>query len=470
MGDIQGATHLHLVVLKKLKKNLPLEALLAEPDLLTRLAAVDSKGVGVLAYAVRKDNALACKLLVVAGADVNACDNDGSSALTEAARQGSIESVRYLLTVEGILVDPGNVPVMSPLGCAALNGNVAICRLLVDAGANVNFKGTVWSPHLYGEPLCMAARKPGKGNEQVVQYLVGVAGVDVNCPPTNNRPPRAETNPLCLAVIAGSVGTCRILIAAGADVNLMPNYRHKPIYLAVKYHHPRVLELLLDVPGGVIMNQSSESLFFHCLNRTSNWRNGCSQIKNHGNREDAAECTALLLNHPQMEQSYKKDFVRQCLANFENDKRGLLLSGNGCVDLRSCGLTTSHIKRVIRAIQEGDYCAGLDLRGNPALLTNAAILVLAPLLQNVIQDSEGFMSLKPALAYPGPQALLTQRQNARTRVTSTYMRLTKANFHGQTDLPPDQLAHIAAISFPDYLVAPGPFLYKRARAFVLRML
>lgn len=80
------------------------------------------------------------KILLGRGAQVNAVDQWGNTALFIAAREGEVEIVRTLLKA-GADVD-GRGGAMTPLAAAALRGNVAVARLLIRSGANVNAVGS----------------------------------------------------------------------------------------------------------------------------------------------------------------------------------------------------------------------------------------------------------------------------------------------------------------------------------------
>jgi len=69
------------------------------------------------------------KELLQHGADVNAKDEDGTTALTLAAHTGSAEVGRVLLSA-GAKIDRANLEGETPLMTAAMNGNAAFVKLL----------------------------------------------------------------------------------------------------------------------------------------------------------------------------------------------------------------------------------------------------------------------------------------------------------------------------------------------------
>jgi ankyrin repeat protein len=83
----------------------------------------------------------AARLLIEKGADVNACDESGTSVLEQAAGSNHIELVRLLLA-KGAAVNTADGGGFTPLMSAAGNGdrNAAMVKLLIERGATVNDK------------------------------------------------------------------------------------------------------------------------------------------------------------------------------------------------------------------------------------------------------------------------------------------------------------------------------------------
>ena len=70
------------------------------------------------------------KLLLKAGADINAKDNHGTSALQMAANNGHVDIVRFLLKRK---VDSDSI--QTALWCAAANDHTDVVKLLKEYGA-----------------------------------------------------------------------------------------------------------------------------------------------------------------------------------------------------------------------------------------------------------------------------------------------------------------------------------------------
>jgi ankyrin repeat protein len=132
------------------------------------------------------------------------------SRVAEAAMQGDAETVRTLLK-QGADVNAAQGDGMTALHWAARHGDVELARMLVYAGANL--KATT---RLGGyTPLIMASQA---GHTAVVDTLVR-AGADPKAATTNG------TTPLMFAAAAGRADAVRLLIDRGADVDAKESAR-----------------------------------------------------------------------------------------------------------------------------------------------------------------------------------------------------------------------------------------------------
>lgn len=137
------------------------------------------------------------KLLIAHGADVNAADNGGGTALQVAAYRGNLAVARLLLKA-GADINEGNCYHGGPLPCAILHGQTKMAAFLLKRGAD---------RHLQAEALGLAARL---GMLQTVRRLLA-AGFDPNSLAWQGRTPLHHARNGKHRTVA------RALLAAGAQ-------------------------------------------------------------------------------------------------------------------------------------------------------------------------------------------------------------------------------------------------------------
>lgn len=146
----------------------------------------------------------------------SARQDKANKVLHEAISKNNIKKVQTLIT-QGVDVNARDKEGWTALQFAAELGHTRICQLLIQAGADINAKST-----MYGETaLHLAAYN---GALECCKYLIQ-ASADIH---TKNND---GSTPLHLAAETGSEDICRLLIQAGADVNAHDNAEMKPIDL-----------------------------------------------------------------------------------------------------------------------------------------------------------------------------------------------------------------------------------------------
>lgn len=193
------------------------------------LGAASSALAASLADVAEKHDPAGVRALVESGADVNAAQVDGTTALHWAAFHDDAELVALLLKA-GAAVNAANLYGVPPLAQAAINGNAAIVKLLLEAGAdaNVKMKG--------GETALMLATR--SGNVEAVKALLA-KGADPNARE------RLGQTALMWAAAEGHLEAVRALIAAGADLNATLESGFTPFFFAVREGHLDVVREFL---------------------------------------------------------------------------------------------------------------------------------------------------------------------------------------------------------------------------------
>lgn len=168
--------------------------------------------------------------LTATGADVNAAQVDGTTALHWAVYHENAGTVEWLLQA-GAKANPVNRYGAPPLAQACITGNAGIVKLLLDAGAdpNATMKG--------GESVLMLAAR--SGNIDAVKELLA-QGADAN------KRERLGQTALMWAAAEGHTPVVRTLIAAGADVNAMVDSGFTAFFFAVRGGHLETVRTFID--------------------------------------------------------------------------------------------------------------------------------------------------------------------------------------------------------------------------------
>jgi ankyrin repeat protein len=154
----------------------------------------------------------------------------GTTPLMQAALFGTLPAMRALLD-GGADANAANVEGTTALMWAATRG-VAMVQLLLERGANVNAADSSGST-----PLMLAAGHSGRVD--VMHALIG-AGADVNTM-TNN-----QWSALRYAVKSGDRAAVRLLLDRGATLLISPRNTNRMMMIAATQGDTAMLELLLD--------------------------------------------------------------------------------------------------------------------------------------------------------------------------------------------------------------------------------
>lgn len=203
--------------------------------------AQEANGTSALHWAVYQQNAALVKQLLKAGAKVNVVNQFGSSPMLEAANTGDAEVIRLLLAA-GADKESANADGQTALMTVARTGNVDAAKALLDAGANVNA-----IEHFGGQSALMWAA--AESQPAMIRLLI-VHGANVNAHGVNRnwqsritaepRPKdrhRGGFTPLLYAAREGCIECAKALIEGHADMNLTDPDRTSPLVLALLNEH-----------------------------------------------------------------------------------------------------------------------------------------------------------------------------------------------------------------------------------------
>ncbi|TFZ08236.1 ankyrin repeat domain-containing protein [Ramlibacter humi] len=156
--------------------------------------------------ALKQDDPSAISGLLQRGFDPNTPAPDGQNGLFLAIRDGSLKAAQALVDWPQTNVEVRNAHDESPLMMAALKGQVALVKRLVERGADINKPG--WAPLHYAAT---------GGHLEIMAFLLeNYAFIDAESP--------NGTTPLMMAAQYGTPAAVKLLLEAGADT-AMKNQR-----------------------------------------------------------------------------------------------------------------------------------------------------------------------------------------------------------------------------------------------------
>ena len=182
-----------------------------------------------LTEAVRRADSTAVRALLNGGADANAPEADGATALHWAVRVDNLE-LADLLIRGGADAGAVNAFDVAPLWLAAVNGSAGMIELLLDAGAD---PGTTVAA---GETVLMMAARTGRVD--AIEVLLA-RGADVDAVQRDGQAA------LMWAATEGHADAVRALAAAGADVEARTLVPENPLRTGLEGPAPHGFTALL---------------------------------------------------------------------------------------------------------------------------------------------------------------------------------------------------------------------------------
>ncbi len=168
--------------------------------------------------------------LLAAGADPNAAQPDGTTALIWAAHHDRSEAARELLA-KGAAAGAANRFGVLPLSTACLNGNEALVTLLLEAGADAN------AALPGGETPLMTAARNGRPGPLRALLARGAK--------TDAADPRGQTA-LMWAAAEGHEEALRLLLKAGAEVRKKLKTGFSALLFAARNGRAGAVRVLLE--------------------------------------------------------------------------------------------------------------------------------------------------------------------------------------------------------------------------------
>lgn len=176
------------------------------------------------------------KMLVARGAEINAADRYGLTALHFAARIGHKDMVTFLLN-NGAEFNRSPAPLyqVTPIMEACLEGHLAVVELLFEHAGG---KGLDDMAREDGRTMLHCAAEKGRAN--VAAFLLS-KGAQPD--PQNNY----DRTPLMVASRHGHVATVKVLLShmGGRGLDMQDNVGGTALHLAVEHGHVTVMRLLL---------------------------------------------------------------------------------------------------------------------------------------------------------------------------------------------------------------------------------
>ena len=194
------------------------------------IEAMNDSGETALVGAAAGGHEAIVRLLLDKGADIEAKDDSGRTALVRAAARGHEATVRLLLD-KGADIEAKNDSGETALVGAAAGGHEATVRLLLDKGADIEAKDDSGRTAL--------VRAAAGGHEATVRLLLD-KGADIEA--------KAQYGGTALvgAAAGGHEAIVRLLLDKGADIEAKAEYGGTALVGAAAGGHEAIVRLLLD--------------------------------------------------------------------------------------------------------------------------------------------------------------------------------------------------------------------------------
>lgn len=194
-------------------------------------------GIAPLMLACEKGNSDMVRLLLDARANPNVYQTSGITPLMICAKSGDVDAVRYLLVNGADVNARENRRGQTALMWAAAEQQIEVARLLTEYGADSNLRTKMPDDfeQLQFKTYGVQRRDPTRTDE--------IGENDIHPDPTSSR---GGFTAMMFAAREGDLDMVRLLVSAGADVNIISFEYGSPLVVAAENHHEKVALYLLE--------------------------------------------------------------------------------------------------------------------------------------------------------------------------------------------------------------------------------
>ncbi len=159
-----------------------------------------------------------------------------AAKLREAVQAGNVDKIRNLVE-SGVSPDATTVPYLNPLYLAIIENKEDAVNTLIQLGADVNKR----RPGI-GEDSTPLHSAAAMGVLNIAKMLID-AGADINLED------RIGHTPLIRAIVNYNIDMVKLLIANGANINTLTRNNESPLYIAATRNNPEIIKLLISQPS-----------------------------------------------------------------------------------------------------------------------------------------------------------------------------------------------------------------------------
>jgi len=223
------------------------------------------QGICALAVASISDSSLpVVKELISSGAQINLADISGITPLMGAAMGGNLSIVQFLIE-QGVLINQQDNDGKTALFFAVLNQNVAIIKELLRNGAQINITNNngeniflAFMKHLFLCGNCYYQESRINTMKEIAM-LLKQAGADIDAIDPND-----DYSSLMYSVKNNQPELTKILIDAGANINLKNRHGKSALLLAIENENITIINMLIGA-GATVDKEVMKSLAYNGL-------------------------------------------------------------------------------------------------------------------------------------------------------------------------------------------------------------